>query len=195
MANDPNWAAIAALAVSALAILRTMASDRRQSRNTTIAQTAARFEADFGDPIRDELRAYERALRTLRVFRLASAKDVTDRVLELDDLRPEWEQASSSLEALLREADVSERVDATYWADTFQSCVEDGDRVLDSIVGAHDPPPDAEFRRLVNEALGHYDSAIGQTRSALDAERRRFAQIEAHTLWSWMRETFLWWRP
>lgn len=185
--TSATWTSVVAIGISGIALFRTWLAEQRARANEVRTSKSTRFETDFGHPIRDQLRSFQHELSSLRVFSLAVATPVEDRLKELADYRSTWDQAAAAVEMLLREADESPGVDGDYWADTWQANVLEVDRALQALDDL-EAPTDADLRQRATEAYQAYLKAIADARSGIEAERSKLAPLPPSSILPWLSE-------
>lgn len=163
-----------------------MAARREKAKDVKSSQSK-RFETDFGEPIRDELRTFLKAIRTLRVFTLPAGTAPDQRIAELTDCRADWDKAAADVEALLREADDSPFVTADYWGETWQDNITQAETALQALQDLAEPT-DENVQQFAREAYTHYNRAVDHARSGLTTEREKLAPDPPLTMWEGIKK-------
>lgn len=160
--DGPNWAAVFALIISVITFVKTLYSDFRASR----AKRLAKFETDYGTPIRTGLRAYEKTIKTLRVFSLASNKSADELKTEIEKYRTTWIDGAYEISRLLAEADSSGTLTDGGWSDCWTVKTDEAEALMIELT---DPATatQLEIASLAKRALTELEVAIAESRRSL----------------------------
>lgn len=179
--QGPNWTAIGALIISAMALGRSFLSDRRSKRLERLTRASSRFESDFGEPVRESLRAFEKSLKTLRTFLYVGGKTPDDMKAEIYSLRPDWEDAAGEVDRLLREMDGAQLVTGTNWSSAFRTHTERAESSLESIASATQIDF-ALIRGYAGQAHDSYQESLRCVRSMLETQRNSYEDNEKNNV-------------
>lgn len=166
-----NWVAIAAFFISLFSLAKSFWTDHRGHQ----ARLASEFEATYGGPIRISLRQFEKRLGTLRAITLPSGRSLEELKAEIENLRPEWEDAAGEVTTLLAEVDKADCLHDKHWAACFEGHTQQADVTLQSVWS----PAISDVPTLSQRAAGafdHYRSGIEEIRSRLRAQAASYSK-------------------
>ena len=169
MNDGPNWAAIAALAISIFTLLKTLYGDLRASK----AKRLAKFETDFGTPIRIGLRDYEKTVKTIRVFALASNKTTDELKVEIEKYRTTWIDGAYDVSRLLAEADSSDWLETGNWSRSWTEKTDVAEELMINMTEAANLSPQV-ISDYAKRALTEVETAIAEARRSLRDEAARY---------------------
>ena len=167
--DGPNWAAIAALGISIFTFLKTLYGDLRASK----AKLLAKFETDFGTPIRTGLRDYEKTIKTIRVFALASNKTTDELKVEIEKYRTTWIDGAYDVSRLLAEADSSDGLGTGSWSRSWTEKTDVAEELMINMTDASNLTPEV-ISGFAKRALTEVETAIAEARRSLRDEAARY---------------------
>jgi hypothetical protein len=171
--NPPNWTAIVAIVLSIFTLLKSLWTDFR----TKGSQKAAAFETQYGSAVRDELRIFEKKIRTLRSFALRPAKGIAELKTEIGDVQHEWIAAADDLSTVLAEIDTAIDLIETGWKACFENFATRAETTLQSISHAS-VDNELKFMAKAEKAMDEYRNGVAEVRRRLQKQRDSYSNVK-----------------
>ncbi len=128
------------------------------------------FEKNFGENLRLSCRKLDKSADSLNAFLYKSAKSLDDLQDELSGMIAEIEESSSDIRAILREVDLSKRVNRDDWESKFQCKYRDIEGLLS---GAQEQTNDVLLSRVVLKAKERIHNLVKDLRTKIERVRVR----------------------